>query len=80
MHYNKKHYKTTCLIILFLLYPAILYGEDWWHVYFTSPNAKEAVSYKKENPENALVRNIKSAKKRAYRVYNLQKPCFARKK
>jgi phosphatidylserine/phosphatidylglycerophosphate/cardiolipin synthase-like enzyme len=65
----KKNYKIFCIIFVIIFYPGLLYSEDWWRVYFTSPGVKRNAPAKTETPENALIRNIKNAKKSFYGAF-----------
>ena len=71
----KKYYKIFIIIFVFFFYAfsaqhaESLYGEEWWHVYFTSPGKKANISKKTESPESALLRNIKNANKSFYGAF-----------
>ncbi len=71
----KKYYKIFIIIFVIFFYAFYaqhaepLYGEEWWHVYFTSPGKKSNISNKTESPESALLRNIKNANKSFYGAF-----------
>jgi phosphatidylserine/phosphatidylglycerophosphate/cardiolipin synthase-like enzyme len=71
----KKNYKGVCIIFVFFFYifyawhAEFLFGEDWWHVYFTLPGKKSDSSSKIETPETAIIRNIKNANKSVYGAF-----------
>ncbi|MFH0975306.1 MAG: phospholipase D-like domain-containing protein [Spirochaetota bacterium] len=45
------------------------FSENWWNVYFTSPEKKTNASLKSETPERAFIRNIKNARKSFYGAF-----------
>jgi phosphatidylserine/phosphatidylglycerophosphate/cardiolipin synthase-like enzyme len=50
------------LIIIFLCNYCVLYSENWWHVYFTSPGEKKASQKSEQNPESAITDLLKNTK------------------
>jgi phosphatidylserine/phosphatidylglycerophosphate/cardiolipin synthase-like enzyme len=68
---KKNNYSIILLISLFfcILFSQILFGENWWHVYFTSPGKRTNASYIAETPEKAIIRNIKNSKKSFYGAF-----------
>jgi phosphatidylserine/phosphatidylglycerophosphate/cardiolipin synthase-like enzyme len=68
----KMYSKIICImfvIFFYLFHTEFLYGEDWWRVYFTLPDKKEAKKLNIETPEIALLRNIKNTKKSFYGAF-----------
>ena len=69
MKMKKTLFKKTsfCLCLIFIIISSqYLYGEGWWHLYFTSPGHESA---KNINPEDALIGSISKARKSFYGAF-----------